>query len=755
MTWWLYDEGGWPSGQALGKVIEGRPDLVRRAVARKPVPGNAPFTVPSDALALVTDGPNSRVVRPGEVWTPSTPADTAYLYCVASGSGVDLLNPNATDRFIELTHAAYAKVIPDALGKTVRFTFTDEPSAGMPNSPKYVPWFDGLEQAYRDRAGRDLLSDLPNFFVDVNEGCSEDVSRAKVALFDAVTQRYADAYFGKLKDWARQNGLASGGHLGGDDETLGVVKYGYGHLLRQLRRFDVPGVDLIWRQLFPGRGDQSNFPIAAASVAHQNGTRFAFSESFCVYGNGLTPAQMKWLVDYQYLRGINLLVLGCYPMSARDHHMTGERPHFGAMNPLWDHLAGFHGYVARLGYALSVGTPVIRTAVYMPVRDMWALGTRAKDAVDTFEAIERELLARQCPFDLIDDDMLTAAHVDGATLVVGAMRYDTVLCGAVKWMAPAARERITAFASAGGRVAAVGQAPGVDGQTSTGESAIVASDVPDIAARAVPGAHVTPACRDLRAAIRETQTGRVVVLFNEGNADYRGALEVGSGNVSDLDLMSGELRQLECAGGRVPLNLPAGATTAMLVHSNDALGREPRLTRGESITIAPESVHAVKRRQFVVGEHEFEMKSEDVPNAPFSAASRWSGWLGEDFSGEVEYQFEFEVPPAWSGSSLMLTTGAVEYAASVCIDGARAGELLWPPWEVRLPACSPGKHRIAIRVANTLANELTSDRVTQLWAQKSGPGWPSPYHKRALVFERESRGGGIEGPIRVTPLVQP
>ena len=56
----------------------------------------------------------------------------------------------------------------------------------------------------------------------------------------------------------------------------------------------------------PGRDNQSNFPVYAASVAHQNAVRFAFTESFCVYGNGLTPAQMKWLIDYQYVRGINL-----------------------------------------------------------------------------------------------------------------------------------------------------------------------------------------------------------------------------------------------------------------------------------------------------------------------------------------------------------------------------------------------------------------------------------------------------------------
>ena len=65
---------------------------------------------------------------------------------------------------------------------------------------------------------------------------------------------------------------------------------------------------------------------------------------------------MKWLVDYQYVRGLTLLVCGVYPLSTRDHLMLGERPHFGPVNPLWDFLPDFHRYVARLGYLLSCGT---------------------------------------------------------------------------------------------------------------------------------------------------------------------------------------------------------------------------------------------------------------------------------------------------------------------------------------------------------------------------------------------------------------
>ena len=115
---------------------------------------------------------------------------------------------------------------------------------------------------------------------------------------------------------------------------------------------------------------------------------------------------MKWLVDYQYVRGLTLLVCGVYPLSTRDHLMLGERPHFGPVNPLWDFLPDFHRYVARLGYVLSCGKPAIEMGLYYPVRDLWASANPADAA--SHDALARALLRRQCDYDVVDDDVLSA-----------------------------------------------------------------------------------------------------------------------------------------------------------------------------------------------------------------------------------------------------------------------------------------------------------------------------------------------------------
>lgn len=754
MMWWLYDEGGWPSGQALGNVVAGHPELTRRAITQERILVDKPFYVPADALGLVVEGPMPKLLRPGEEWSPATPDVKACLYRIGAGGGVDLLNPDATARFTELTHDRYATALRRHFGHAVKFTFTDEPNAAMPQPPKSIPWFPGMEQTYAAQCGRNFLADLPRFFVEPNQNIPMEVARARVGLYDVITQRFAEAYFAPLKCWGRRHSLASGGHLGGEDETFGAVKYGFGHLLRQLRQMDVPGVDLIWRQLFPGRSGQSNFPVAAASAAHQNGTRFAFSESFCVYGNGLTPAQMKWLTDYQYLRGINLLVLGCYPLSSRDHHMTGERPHFGPMNPLWDHLTGYHAYVARLGYTLSVGKPLIGTALYYPARDMWAWGLAAKDAVESYEAVAQELMTCQCPFDLIDDDLLLSGTVEGKELLVGAMRYATIVCGKVKWMQPQARQRLEEFAAAGGQVLCVNHPPGCDGLPPEGSMrSIKFGPVAEVAASAAPLITLVPPGPDVRVAGRQLKDQRLVVLLNEGSTPYRGGMGAVSANVAELDLMTGVITRGTIENKRIALDLAPGETKAYLFSRSQSRFARQGVEPHERMTIDPAEIRAVAGKQNVVGEHDFEIRHLTFAKIPLIQSASWKTWLGEDFSGAVDYQFTLTMPKTWRGSLLQLETGPIEYAATVYLDGEKAGQLLWSPWRVVLPMCEPGTHTVTLRVANTLANELTSDRVSHAWQQRQGPGWPSPYHKRALEFERESRGGGISGPIQISRLV--
>ena len=238
MHCWLVDEGAWPAGYILRK----RPECGTRM--------------------LVCDA-NGK-------WTPKCDP-SAYV-------PADFLDPRTTDALIATTHQPYVNAVGPQFGRTVKFMFTDEPAYQYPQLGHSIPWTVDAEKIFEHWFGYDVLKKLDAFRVTNVQNLTREQKQVRVDLFDFWSRRFCDAFFLPKRDWCREHGIAQCGHLGGEDETIGAVRYGFGHVMRPLRAMDMPGVDAIWRQVFPGQQNH-HFPKFASSAAHQNGTALAFSET--------------------------------------------------------------------------------------------------------------------------------------------------------------------------------------------------------------------------------------------------------------------------------------------------------------------------------------------------------------------------------------------------------------------------------------------------------------------------------------------
>ncbi|UCH36183.1 MAG: hypothetical protein JSV65_07470, partial [Armatimonadota bacterium] len=402
---WLYDEGGWPSGHALHKVAQGHPEFRGWALKRT-----------NDGVEVV----------PG-------------------GYPADLMNPQAVRRFIDLTHERYAQWVGEDFGGTIAAVFTDEMRVSGRLGSDTLPWTPDLPVIFRERTGHDLAP-LEALFDD-----SETTARLRYDYADVWSQLFREAYMDQIRDWCRERGLLSVGHFPGEDEFAGPVRYGFGDVMRGLDGFDVPAVDAIWRQIFPGRA-HPDFPRFAGSSARQAGRRYSCTESFAVYGWGLTPAQMKWLTDFQFARGINLMCVMIAAYDVAGSGMINTASHVAWDNPLWPFFRRYADYTGRLGYLLSQGRPDVRVAVYVPVRSLW-VKPDDRAAEQSLAALADALLSLQVDFDYLGDDALAAAVMDNGGLRVGQMRYEALLipqCYAV----PAAGLRQFAVAAEAGMVVA-------------------------------------------------------------------------------------------------------------------------------------------------------------------------------------------------------------------------------------------------------------------------------------------------------------
>ena len=276
-----------------------------------------------------------------------------------------------------------------------------------------------------------------------------------------------------------------------------------------------------------------------------------------------------------------------------------------------------------------------------------------------------------------------------------------------------------------------------------------------------PRSELDPPSPDIRVLRRRWPGGGAAFFFNEGQKSYRGTASIKpTGKLYEVEPATGVTRAVATTGssdGRagLPLNLAAGESMLLVAGSKiEPSEAAPPAARKvvQSVDLA-DGWKARVDRQFVAGEHDYEVRSTDKAEFKPVALGRWATTLGlgEDFSGHVTYRRTVSVPEELQGGRLLLDLGGVEYAARVSIDGQKARLRALEPVADRIAAALKDRKEfvLEIEVGNTLANELTSQRVRTAWAQRKGPGWPSPYHQRALEFEVQSRGGGLLGPVRL------
>ena len=630
MKAWLYDEGGWPSGSATGRVVKSDANFASQTLIaeRRPLGAGEKAVTPAGAIAAFVENGSTLVVCRIRR-NPSQP---------------DRLNPAATRRFIELTHEGYRRFMPQYLGSLIPFAFTDEPAVASFVPGKQMPWTDALPELFRKKKGYDLIETLPLLLANPP---SKDprAMQARIDFFDVWSELFQEAYLLPIREWCRKYGILSGGHFGGDDETMGSARYGYGHILRAMRGMDLPGVDTIWRQLFPGQRNH-HFPRYASSVARQEGRKRVLTESYCVYGNGLTLAEMKWLLDYQYVRGCNTLVMGNYPAGSSGNLISGERPHYGPMNPLWQYQPLFQDYAARLGYILSLGEGATDTALYFPVRDFWA----AAPATSTAESqanddVALELEKRRVDFDFVDDDLLGSAGVSNGALHAGKMSYHTIVVSQTRLMPDTTANALIQFVRNGGTLVAVGSLPetgplqqrsfleiaGVESlrpgeERRLGAGRLVLVRLDQLAHWVRPTLPLESSSDELRVTSRRLPKGAVYLITNESESWVDASPQIQGGMLAKVcDPETGTITQAPRM-----LRLSPWGSVCLLVDSQPAAPPALQPDPGSSVPIDGEwKIRRIENT--VIADGDFKEQTFSADPARQVSLGDWKDAVGADF----------------------------------------------------------------------------------------------------------------------------
>jgi hypothetical protein len=697
----LHDEPGWPSGQAGGKILERGGETWMRRVLRP-----------------TTDDPlHAMPFKKGSI-NPDLPQP-------------DLLNPAVGRAVVELVLDKHRDKFGGKLPDCMPWVYADEPTfGGIGHDPvQEFIWTPGLEKLFADRYGYALEPFLPALTEPGLRPLFREAARARVDYFDLLADLFEQSYLNPIFRWCEENKVIRGGHLLLEHDPRRFMEGGHGHLLRSLRHFHIPGIDSIFQESHPLKRSH-HFPKYASSIARQTG-RLCSSMPFGASSCAVTPAIFKWTIDHELVRGINLFLPWGYSPNA-DIHYQWSRPVFGHFGPLWKYMDLAYTYIARLSHLLALGAPECRIAVYFDMRSIWAGEPWRSRAIDAQEAIARRLLETQHDFDFIDDLALKTATVstDGK-LLVGEMTYDMLVVPATEWMESAARQTVSSFSAAGGKIL-----DGVNGAI---------PDVPLIrTATPQPG---------LRVCKRNLSGESLYFLVNEGNVPVEtSALFFETAAPQRLDPEDGttlpETAEAEKEGMLVPLRLvPWESRVYHFVR-----GGEPVITASPPTPTGGEEISNWSLRvteQTIIQEGRIQTLDRQEMDFQAVELGDWCRLLSEDFSGSAEYRSEFALPAGQRDADWILDLGEVRCACSVSINGIPVGRKLWAPFIFTLPAKAlTDRNVLTVEVSNTLSNLFTSsgylDKVDSIYSPEG-----ARYVRILEEWEKEARPSGLYGPVRL------
>jgi hypothetical protein len=491
MRVWIVDDAGYPSGFAGGKFSELKPalrmqalviaehlpttggDLITHALKPETVAVTAINQVDGSTIAIpITNAAIAWKAPPGK-WTvvivehqfstsPTRSDTNPKRVKDGTQSLEDYLDPAATAQYLEFTHEQYKKYLGDEFGKTIMGFRGDEPDysiRGLPWTPKF---FDRFQQV----KGYDIRPYVATFIAP-SPSLTDPQRRAKADYDDVFSQMFRDGFFKPQGDWCAANHLEYQVHLNHEEMELQLA-HSEGDFFRAMRFVQVPGIDSIWHQIFPDT--ISDFPRLASSVSHVYGKPRAFTESFAAYRPEPNITDARYVINEQFVRGINLVETMYYPSSATP---GGHGPSPYMRDPTYPQLLT---YTRRMSYLLSMGQPTAAVALYLPTSSLW-LNDEASDTA--FVAAEQLLSEHQIDFDIVGDDAIATdlKAPRGAFETLSGNSYRTVIIPSAAVISQTALDRLQAFASGGGRVLFLGRTPTlISGKTIVNARAATAAD---------------------------------------------------------------------------------------------------------------------------------------------------------------------------------------------------------------------------------------------------------------------------------------
>jgi hypothetical protein len=507
MVAYLYDENNWPSGPADGLVIEENPSyrmsgcyLAQTFDVRPGAKATKKLDVGDGLIAIV-----AAPMREGEfagapqsflnlaesvegdrlAWSAPIEGNVValdswrvmvfarrFLVGMFFGGYLDTLNKDAVRRFIEVTHAAYARRFWDSFGATVDGIFTDEPSMNY-NALDCVNWTGSLPNEFEWRTGYELWRALPALFFDVGDASP----RMRCEFYAVSTRMFRDAFFKQIYHACDRMRLKAIGHVNCEGELSPHVRH-LGDIFELTRYMHYAGCDFLCEQIWPAEEATHRLnnllgPKLASSAGHQLEKDRVMSECFGLASQwAIDLRNLKWMTDWQVAMGINLLEPHAFYYSVQGFRKWECPPGEFYQSPFWPYYRTLADYAGRLCSLFSGGEHMADAALLYPIKSLQAnvLPPKPYDTpeqrklVDGFDRVSEALVRAHFDYDIVTEEMVCAGLLGDCVTLFGPSgrvteEFHVLVVPPLDCISEETLAALELFVDSGGKLVAVGYLP--------------------------------------------------------------------------------------------------------------------------------------------------------------------------------------------------------------------------------------------------------------------------------------------------------
>ena len=404
---WLYDENGWPSGFADGKLFTEEFCIKHLSMEKKSVFDETAYCVFADV-----DGEIVRVEKDHEA---------KEYYCIfinSNNSYVDVMNPALTDAFIDIVYEEYYKRFGKYFGTVVKGFFTDEPQY----SGRGYPISSVSEVEFKKAYGYDMRDNLICLYLDTPKSTK---FRHDYRLL--CSRLFTENFTKRLYDWCEAHGCMFTGHTIDELTFFGQVRWN-GGAMRFYEYEHIPGIDHLLRIV----QHRLHFK-QLSSVAEQLGRKQCITETFGGSGHYSEPKDFKWIADMQFVGGVNLICQHLFPYSVRGIRKRDWPPFFSHHTSWILDSKTFNDRFAKLGQIISEYPEKIETLLLHPIESCYldfdlSNPKACQDREANFYYYVDRVVRRQVPHHFGDEVLMRKyAKVEDGTIKMGRYTYKKVI----------------------------------------------------------------------------------------------------------------------------------------------------------------------------------------------------------------------------------------------------------------------------------------------------------------------------------------